>query len=155
MSETKAVRIKKVEYAGEGLQLRVRWANGKTTAVDLREPVYRLKGLRPLREPKLFARVNLGEGGHSIVWPGEIDLGADRLWELSLEQNGRADAVEFIRWRWKHGLSLTAAAEALGLSRRQVAYYASGEHEVPRTVLLACLGWEQERARGQSEVEAA
>jgi hypothetical protein len=40
---------------------------------------------------------------------------------------------------------LTAAAEALGLSRRQVAYYASGEHVVPRTVLLACKGWEVER----------
>jgi len=27
----------------------------------------------------------------------------------------------------------------------QVAYYASGEHVVPRTVLLACKGWEVER----------
>jgi hypothetical protein len=36
-------------------------------------------------------------------------------------------------------------SEALGLSRRQVAYYASGEHEVPRTVLLACKGWEAEQ----------
>ena len=42
-------------------------------------------------------------------------------------------------------MSLTKAAEALGLSRCQVAYYASGEHEVPRTVLLACKGWEAER----------
>jgi predicted transcriptional regulator len=58
---------------------------------------------------------------------------------------GRADTTEFIRWRWKHGLSLTDAAEALGLSRRHVAYYASGEHEVPRTVLLACKGWEAEQ----------
>jgi hypothetical protein len=40
--------------------------------------------------------------------------------ELALEQNGRTDAVEFIRWRWRNGLSLTNAAEALGLSRRQV-----------------------------------
>jgi hypothetical protein len=39
---------------------------------------------------------------------------------------------EFIRWRWKHGLSLTAAAEALGLSRRTIAYYVSGEQEAPR-----------------------
>jgi len=155
VSEGKAVRIKKVDYAGEGLQLRVRWGSGKTTAVDLREPVYRLKGLRPLRDPKLFARVKVGEGGHSVAWPGETDIGADRLWELALQQNGRADAVEFIRWRWKHGLSLTAAAEALGLSRRQVAYYASGEHEVPRTVLLACLGWEQERARSRQQKEIA
>jgi predicted transcriptional regulator len=67
------------------------------------------------------------------------------LWELALEQAGRADAVEFIRWRWKHALSLSAAAEALGLSRRQIAYYASGKQVVPRTVLLACKGWEAER----------
>ena len=66
------------------------------------------------------------------MWPGEIDKGAARLLEMALEQDGRADAVEFIRWRWKHGLSLTDAAEALGLSRRQVAYYAGGEHEVPQ-----------------------
>jgi hypothetical protein len=82
---------------------------------------------------------------HSVVWPGEIDMGAARLLEMALEQAGRADAVEFIRWRWKPGLSLTDAAEALGLSRRQVTYYASGEHAVPRTVLLACKGWEAEQ----------
>jgi uncharacterized protein YbdZ (MbtH family) len=102
--------------------------------------------MRPLREPAVFARVSVGEGGHSVVWPDEIDVGAARLWELALEQNGRTDAAEFIRWRWKHGLSLTDAADALGLSRRQVAYYASGEHEVPRTVLLACKGWEAEQS---------
>ncbi len=43
------------------------------------------------------------------------------------------------------GLSLSDAAEALGLSRRQVAYYASGAHKVPRTVLLAGKGWEREQ----------
>jgi hypothetical protein len=62
------------------------------------------------------------------LWLAAHAVGAARLLEMALEQNGRADAVEFIRWRWKHGLSLTDAAEALGLSRRQVAYYASGEH---------------------------
>jgi hypothetical protein len=74
-----------------------------------------------------------------------IDMGVDRLWEMSLEQNGRLDTLEFVRWRWRYGLSLNAAADALGLSRRQVAYYASGERPVPRTVLLACKGWEVER----------
>lgn len=75
----------------------------------------------------------------------ELDMGADTLWQYALEQNGRRDAAEFIRWRWRHRLSLAGAAEALGISRRQVAYYVSGEHEVPRTVLLACKGWEAER----------
>ena len=102
------------------------------------------KGLRPLREHAMFARVEVGEGGHRLVWPCDIDMGADRLYEMALEQSGRADTVAFIRWRWRHGLSLSKAAEALGISRRQVANYASGEQEVPRTILLACKGWEVE-----------
>lgn len=144
MSDTKAIRVAGVKYTSEYV-LRLRWLSGKTMAVDLREPVHRLKGMRPLRDQAIFRRATKGEGGHSVVWPGEIDMGADRLWEMALEQNGHLDAVEFIRWRWRYGLSLSDAAEALGLSRRQVAYYASGERPVPRTVLLACKGWEAER----------
>ncbi|HEY1890128.1 MAG TPA: hypothetical protein VGG63_06960 [Steroidobacteraceae bacterium] len=103
------------------------------------------KPLRPLLEKRVFLNTKLVEGGHGVVWPNGIDLGADTVWELALEQNGRADAVEFIRWRWRNQLSLSAAADALGISRRQVAYYASGVHEVPRQTLLACKGWEAER----------
>ena len=144
MSVSNPIRIDDVKYSGEYV-LRLRWTNGKRFSVDLREVVFRLKGLRPVREPANFSLVRLGEGGHSVAWPGDLDMGADRLWELALEQNGHADAVEFNRWRWKHGLSLSAAADALGLSRRQIAYYVSGERSVPRTVLLACKGWEAER----------
>lgn len=144
MSDTKAIRIASVKHAGQ-YQLRLRWVSGKTMVVDLSEPVQRLKGLRPLRNASVFAHAAKGQGGHAVVWPGEVDMGAARLWEMSLEQNGHLDALEFIRWRWRHGLSLSDAATALGLSRRQVAYYASGERAVPRTVLLACKGWEAER----------
>ncbi len=55
---------------------------------------------------------------------------------------GHADARTFLEWRARHGLSLSKAAEALGLSRRMVAYYSSGEKPVPKAVLLACRGWE-------------
>jgi Protein of unknown function (DUF2442)/Helix-turn-helix len=147
MSEATAIRIANVKYAGTGLRLIVRWTNNQEMTVNLEEPVSRLKGLRPLRTLAVFARAAVGEDGYSVTWPGDIDMGADRLWEMALEQNGHADAAEFIRWRWKHGLSLTAAAEALGLSRRTVAYYVSGEQEVPRTVLLALKGWEQEERK--------
>src|SRR5208282_1362817 len=143
MSETKAVRIAGVKYIDQ-YTLRVRWVNGTVTPVDLREPVHRLKGLKFLRDVRVFALAKKGEGGHSVVWSGDLDMGADRLWEMALEQQGRLDAVEFMRWRWRHGLSLSQAAEALGISRRQLAYYASGKHVVPRTVLLACKGWEAE-----------
>lgn len=131
--------------ASKEFRLRIRFANHKAFVVRLRELLHRSKALRPLLEGAVFVRAALGEGGHSVTWPNGLDLGADTLWELALEQNGRADAVEFIRWRWRNRLSLSGAAEALGLSRRQVAYYASGQHEVPRTVLLACKGWESER----------
>jgi Protein of unknown function (DUF2442)/Helix-turn-helix len=147
MSEATAIRIANVKYAGTGLRLIVRWTNNQEMTVNLEEPVSRLKGLRPLRTQAVFERAAVGEDGYSVAWPGDIDMGADRLWEMALEQNGHADAAEFIRWRWKHGLSLTAAAEALGLSRRTVAYYVSGEQEVPRTVLLALKGWEQEERK--------
>jgi predicted transcriptional regulator len=39
-------------------------------------------------------------------------------------------------------LSLNKAAEALGISRRMVAYYSNGEKAVPKAILLACRGWE-------------
>ncbi len=52
--------------------------------VDLAEPINRLKALAPLRDPAVFGRVQVGEWGHSLVWEGEIDLGADRLYEHCL-----------------------------------------------------------------------
>jgi hypothetical protein len=36
-------------------------------SVDLREPVHRLKGMRPLRDQEIFALATKGEGGHSVV----------------------------------------------------------------------------------------
>ncbi|MDN5924427.1 MAG: DUF2442 domain-containing protein [Xanthomonadales bacterium] len=143
MNETKATRIAAVRPASD-YTLRIRWTSGAKYTVDVRELLFRLKGLSALRDPAVFAKAKVGEGGHSVIWPDDLGMGADRLWELSLEQNGRADAAEFLRWRWRHGLSLSGAADALGVSRRMVAYYASAEREVPRTVLLACKGWEAE-----------
>ena len=86
MSETKAIRIASVKYERE-YSLRIRWVNGKTMSVDLQQPVSRLEGMRPLRDKSAFARAGKGEGGHSVVWPYEIDMGADRLWEMALEQS--------------------------------------------------------------------
>ncbi len=49
---------------------------------------------RPLRNKAVFAQASKGEGGHSVVWPGDIDIGAERIWEMTLGQNGRMDAVD-------------------------------------------------------------
>ena len=94
MSEATAIRIANVKYAGTGLQLIVRWTNNQEMTVNLEGAVYRLKGLRALLAQAVFARAGVGEDGCSVVWPGDIDMGADRLWEMALEQNGHADAAE-------------------------------------------------------------
>lgn len=125
--------------------LEVTWHNGKSARLNLativKQPAY-----RDLEDDHLFAQVQVGDWGHSVVWPGDIALGADGLWRLTLLAQGRTDTVAFMDWRMRHGLSLTAAAEALGISRRMVAYYASGDRTVPKTVLLACRGWEASHA---------
>jgi hypothetical protein len=46
----------------------------------------------------------------------------------------------------RHALTLDRAAEALGLSRRTVAYYLGGEQPVPRTVMPATEGYDKRRA---------
>jgi hypothetical protein len=57
----------------------VTWANGETTAISFRHLVG--KGVfAALAEPEVFARVQVGERGRSLEWPGEIDFCADALW---------------------------------------------------------------------------
>lgn len=46
--------------------------------------------------------------------------------------------TDFRRWMKAMGFSIAAAAEALGLSDRQIVYYRSGEQEIPKVVDLAC-----------------
>jgi hypothetical protein len=41
----------------------------------------------------------------------------------------------------RHGLTLDAAGAVLGISRRQVAYYAK-DRPIPRLVALACAGYD-------------
>ena len=123
----------------------LKWSDGTRASVDLAE-VLRDKAFRSLRDPAEFSRVRIGEWGHSLEWPGGPELGADMLWRETLSATGHADAREFLEWRLRHGLSLAKAAEALGLSRRMVAYYSKGEKPVPTAILLACKGWEVSRA---------
>ncbi len=120
--------------------LHVCWSDGRAVDLDLKDLLGK-PAFKPLRGGA-FRQASLGEWGHSVEWPGGVSLGADELWRRTLKAAGRTDTVAFLDWRLRHGLSLSAAAEALGLSRRMVAYYASGAKPVPRTVLLACRGWE-------------
>lgn len=117
--------------------LRLRWSDGTEAEIRV-EPATRAA----IGDAQQFAQVSLGDWGHSVIWPGGTELGADSLWSETLTATGHDDARNFLDWRRAHGLSLSKAAEALGLSRRTIAYYSNGERPVPKAIQLACKGWD-------------
>lgn len=130
--------------AGGVLQLT--FADGQAMQVDVAPIVERSPVLAPLRNPAVFRRASLGEWGGSVTWGGDVlELAADNLRARAIEQAGGASHEVVMEWMHRHGLTQQAAADALGISRRMLAYYVSGEKPVPRTVALACRGWEVEQ----------
>jgi hypothetical protein len=120
--------------------LEIAWRAGGNSTVDVARLIKRFKLYAPLRNAALFARAKADPWGHAVNWPGEIDMGADQLYELAREQTGEWGPERFAAWMTKHGLSLNAAADALGLSRRMIAHYRTGSRPIPRVVALACEG---------------
>jgi hypothetical protein len=72
-------------------------------------------------------------------------MGADVLYEISREQAGEWGPEKFDAWMERNALSLTAAADALDMTRRMIAHYRTGSRPIPRVVALACEGWEARR----------
>lgn len=124
--------------------LEIAWSTGETYTVDVTEQVKRFKVLAPLADVMVFSQAHVGLWGHSVVWTDEADLGADLLYEMCRKQAGLPTPDEFDQWIKRNRLSLTIAAETLGLSRRMVAHYRSGSKPIPKVVGLACKGWEAE-----------
>ena len=132
-------RIAAVAAGKTPLTLRIRWQSGEESEIDVSGPIGIFALYEPLRRsPDLFCQVRLGEYGTDVVWTDEIDMSADTLWRLSREQSGLTMSPDaFKEWRERRALTLDAAAQALGLSRRMVAYYEQGAKPIPRVVALA------------------
>lgn len=145
MKESDRVRTIASVKAKVPATLTVQWSDGTRAKIDLGE-ILRRRTFRSLRDENEFARVRIGEWGHSIEWPSGPELSAETVWLETLSATGHADTREFLEWRLRHGLSLNETAKALGVSRRMVAYYSNGEKTVPRAILLACKGWEVSHA---------
>jgi hypothetical protein len=125
--------------------LLVRYADGEQFEVSLVDTIEQHPALERLKDPQVFGSAKVGDHGASVIWASDddLELAADNLRARAVEQAGGV-SHEFI-WNWmaRNDLTLDAAAEALGVSRRMLAYYRSGAKPVPRTVALACLGWEE------------
>ena len=122
-------------------RLTLTWSDGVLANIDLAD-ILKDRAFVALKDPAEFAQVRVGEWGQSLEWHSGAELGAEMLWLRTLSATGHGDARAFLEWRLRNGLSLSKAAEALGVSRRMVAYYSNGEKVVPRSIQLACRGWE-------------
>ena len=124
-------------------KLRVTWESGKQNDVDVSEYL-QAPGHERLRDKAFFATVEVEEWGHGVEWPAaDIGIPAPALYRLSKEQTGDAfPTAEFNAWMERHGLSLSAAARALHLTRRTIIYYSTGAKPIPAYIGLACRGWE-------------
>lgn len=143
-------RIKAVR-AVDVFCLDVQFADGSGGLVSLKESVLSLPGLTPLRDPAVFSEVVVGEYGWEAEWPRvDVQIGADTLLADMLDQRSETPADRFTVWRIRNGLSLAAASRELGVTIRTISAYGSGARPIPRTVQLACLGWEVER-RGKTD----
>ncbi len=139
-------KLKGVSVAGERV-LALTWDDGHTAVVDLGGVIADRKALTDLFDPANFGAVALSDDGWSIEWPQGVDFGTMQLRRWADEQSGEAmTASAFRAWMEAHSLTLDRAAEALGLSRRTIAYYLSGEQPVSKTVMLATEGYVRRKA---------
>lgn len=124
--------------------LELTFIDGQRLTLDMSPDVQRYPGLQPLLEEGAFGGAGLGDDGWSVEWPElDIQIGADTLYLDALAQNAMDENTRiFIDWRARTGLSLNKAAEALGVSARSITRYSSGRDAVPRSLALACLGWD-------------
>ena len=147
MKNREHFRVKAVK-AGKPHNLSLTFGDGLSIKVDLAAIIDRIPALAPLKDPKLFRKARVGASGLTVDWiPGELDMAGDNLRAEGIEQSGDISHERIWEWMYRNSLTLDAAAEALGISRRMLAYYRSGRKPVPRHIWLACLGWEVEHQK--------
>ncbi|RMD69480.1 MAG: DUF2442 domain-containing protein, partial [Gammaproteobacteria bacterium] len=129
-------------------RLHLKFADGQALTVDLAPWIETTRALSPLKDPSLFAKAHLSNQGRTLAWiDDELELGADNLRNLAIEQSGGIGPERLWAWMHRNHLTQAEAAEAIGISRRMLSYYLSGAKPIPKTVWLACLGWEVEQKR--------
>lgn len=127
------------------MTLQVNYDKNRSVEVSFDSLANHLTIFAPLKDEREFATAEITDFGWTLEWACGASLDSDRVLEMALEQKGMIANIHFRHWQDSHGLSLSKAADALGLSRRTVSQYRTGIHHVPKTVYLACKGWEYEQ----------
>ena len=143
MASMKRPRLRAVQ-ARPGHVLELTFIDGQQFFLDMTKDVATYPGLKPLQAAKAFKGATVGDDGWTVEWPElDIQIGADTLYLDALAQAAPDENTRiFIGWRARTGLNLSQAAEALGVGTRSITRYSNGREAVPRTLALACLGWD-------------
>jgi len=153
MASMKRPRLKAVEALAD-CRLELTFINDQRFVIDMSADIRHYPGLAPLQDDQVFMQAQIGDDGWTIEWLGpDIQLGADTLYldaqaQAATDENTRI----FIGWRARTGLPLALAAEALGVSTRSITRYSNGREATPRTLALACLGWDALQNQGQGGI---
>lgn len=150
MASMKRPRLKSVE-ALTGRRLALTFINDQAFELDMDADIRKLPGLAPLQDEAVFMQAQIGDDGWTVEWEGpDIQIGADTV-HLDAQAQAATDENTriFIGWRARTGLPLALAAEALGVSTRSITRYSNGREAAPRTLALACLGWDALQQDGQ------
>lgn len=124
-------------------RLVLRFADGAEYPVDLAPVIQTHDALARLKDAALFAKARIDARGGYVVWiEDDLEMAADNLRNLAVEQSGGIGHEHILNWMHRHNLTQERAAESIGISRRMLNYYLSGAKPIPKTVWLACLGWE-------------
>ncbi|TDV54543.1 uncharacterized protein DUF2442 [Pseudomonas graminis] len=143
MASMKRPRLKTVEALAHQ-KLALTFINDMKYVLDMNSDIAAFPGLQPLKDPDIFKQAQIGDDGWTVEWDeADIQIGADTLYldakaQAATDENTRI----FIGWRARTGLPLAMAAEALGVSTRSITRYTNGSEAAPRTLALACLGWD-------------
>ena len=123
--------------------LTLTFADGVTLPLDLAPFANLNPALAALKDPALFSTARVDARGGYVIWvEDDIEMAADNLRNMAGEQSGGIGNERLANWMHKHSLTQEQAADAVGVSRRMLNYYLSGAKAIPKTVWLACLGWE-------------
>ena len=125
-------------------RLALTFVDGRRFVLDMRDDIASFPGLAALKDEKAFSEVIVGDSGWTAEWPDQdIQIGADTLLLDALAQAAPDENTRtFIGWRARTGFGLEQAAAALGVATRTISRYSSGREAVPKTLALACKGWE-------------
>lgn len=145
MSDFFHPRVQSVD-ALEPYRLRTTWSTDEVLDVDVSN-VLLGPAFTEIRQPEVFAKVHTD--GFSIEW-FDTELGPDNVYAWAKEQAGEVSHEMLGNWMYRNKLSLSTAADALGISRRMVSYYRTAQKAIPRSIWLACLSWEVTRPKASA-----